>query len=347
MRPDRGKPLRTRLNFIAVAVAVVLVLSGCTAGTSGEPGAGAEKPKPSDQIAKALANVTSVHPSTGMTLLEGPVVGPDGDLYFVDVTAPPGAPKVMALDVGSLEKRTIFTDGTSAVTSAQFSPRDGRLYLTDYLGTIISMTPEGKDQKVFHSGPVNGATLHADDISFDRAGNLYVTDAAGAQEPYWKPQGRLIRIDGTTAEPTVLADRLASPNGVAFTPGFDGLWMSLNTANQIDYIQLTDDGRGVSTAHPAIHVSAGMGQIDSLAVDADGNLYVGFHNRAAIIVFDATGQQKATISIPSKEGEIMSATNIAIKPGTKDAYVTASGKGGGWIHTFTALAEGIPQSNGG
>lgn len=72
-----------------------------------------------------------------------------------------------------------------------------------------------------------------------------------------------------------------------------------------------------------------------------------FHNRAAVVVFDATGQQKATISIPSKEGEILSATNIAINPGTKDAYVTASGKGGGWIHTFTALAEGIRQSNGG
>lgn len=125
------------------------------------------------------------------------------------------------------------------------------------------------------------------------------------------------------------------------------LHSSLNTANQIDYIQLTDDSRGVRTAHPAIHVSAGMGQIDSLAVDADGNLYVGFHNQEAVVVFDATGQQTATINIPSKEGEILSATNIAIKPGTKDAYITASGKGGGWIHTLTALGEGIRQSNGG
>lgn len=329
-----------------VALAVAIALAGCTADTPAKLGT-AESSVPSYQTATALAKVTSVHQSTGMTLLEGPSLGPDGDLYFVDVTAPPGVPKLMALALDSLEKRTIFTDTNSAVTSAQFNHRDGRLYLTDYLGSIISITPEGKDPQIFFSGPVDGSPLHADDISFDQAGNLYVTDAAGAQEPYWKPHGRLVRIDGRTAEATVLADGLAAPNGIAFTPEFDGLWMSLNTANQVDYLRLSDDGRKVKTSHPAIHVSAGAGQIDSLAVDADGNLYVGFHNRAAIEVFDASGQKVSTISIPSHDEEISSATNIAIAPGTNEGYATASGKGGGWIYTFEALAEGIRQSNGG
>ncbi|XAS69974.1 SMP-30/gluconolactonase/LRE family protein [Micrococcaceae bacterium Sec5.1] len=342
MKRSRGQ--RSNASVVPAAVAITLALSGCTAAT---PSPTTEAPVPSKGTATELLQATSVHEATGMTLLEGPTLGPDGDLYIVDVTAPAGSPKVMAIDPGSREKRSVYTDDTSAFTSAQFNPLDGRLYLTDFLGSIVSITPDGKDPRVFFAGPVAGAPMNPDDISFDQAGNLYITDSTGAQDPYWKPQGRLIRIDGRTAEATVLAHGLPAPNGLAFTPGFDGLWVSHNTANRIDYIRLTEDGREVKTAHPAIHVSAGAGQIDSLAVDADGNLYVGFHNRAAIFVYDTVGEHISTISIPTEGDGLSSATNIAIAPGTTDAYVTVSGKEGGWIYRFRSLAEGIRQSNGG
>ncbi|WP_198318411.1 SMP-30/gluconolactonase/LRE family protein [Arthrobacter sp. YN] len=282
-----------------------------------------------------------------MTLLEGPTLGPNGDLYLVDVTAPPGAPKVMAIDMESREQRTIYTDDTSAFTSAQFSPLDGRLYLTDFHGSVLSVTPDGGDPRVFFSGPVAGKTMNPDDISFDEAGNLYITDTTGAQDPYWKPQGRLVQIDGHTAEATVLAHGLPAPNGLAFTPGFDGLWVSHNTANRIDYVRLSENGLEVKTAHPAIHLSAGIGQVDSLAVDADGNLYAGFHNQAAVLVYDPTGKHISTISVPSEGHRPSSATNIAIAPGTTDAYMTLSGEEGGRVYKFRALAKGIRQSNGG
>ena len=283
-----------------------------------------------------------------MTLLEGPTIGPDGHLYVVDVTAPPGAPKVLRIDVESGRISSVYTDGTSAFTSAQFSPRDGRLYLTDYIGgTIQSVTADGQDPQILFQGPVDGTPMNPDDISFDEAGNLYITDSIGAQEPYWNPQGRLVRIDARTAEASVLAGSLPAPNGIAYTPGFDGLWVSHNTANRIDYLRLEEGGTKVLTAHPAIHVDAGGSQIDSAAVDADGNLYVGLHNRAAILVYSAHGELLSTITIPSEDGGLSSATNIAIKPGTRSAYVTVSGKAGGWVYTFESLAEGIRQSNGG
>ena len=342
MKGSRGQ--RSSASVVPAAIAITLALSSCTAAA---PSSTTEAPIPSRETAIELLQATSVHEATGMTLLEGPTVGPDGDLYIVDVTAPAGSPKVMAIDPGSREKRIVYTDDTSAFTSAQFSPHDGRLYLTDFLGSILSITPDGKDPQVFFTGPVAGAPMNPDDISFDQDGNLYITDSTGAQDPYWKPQGRLVRIDGRTAEATVLAHELPAPNGLAFTPGFDGLWVSHNTANRIDYIRLSGNGREMKTAHPAIHVSAGVSQIDSLAVDADGNLYVGFHNRAAVFVYDTAGEHISTISIPSQNGGLSSATNIAIAPGTTDGYVTVSGKEGGWIYTFRSLAGGIRQSNGG
>lgn len=52
--------------------------------------------------------------------------------------------------------------------------------------------------------------------------------------------------------------------------------------------------------------------------------------------------------VPSKAAEgLESATNVAITPGGKTAYMTVSGPDGGYVYRFTALADGIRQSNGG
>ncbi|MUK03075.1 SMP-30/gluconolactonase/LRE family protein [Vibrio cholerae] len=333
----------------------VLVLSGLLTGCTATPEEPQAEPDASaaagttTRTAERLMQVTDVHEGTGMTLLEGPTFGPDGALYVVDVTAPPGAGKVLRIDVDTQDVKTVYTDETGVLTSAQFSPSDGRLYVTDFLsGSIRSMTADGQDVRDEFAGEVGGTPMQPDDISFDEDGNLYITDAAGARNPYWDASGRLIRIDVITGSATVLAEELESPNGIGFTPDDSALWISLNTGNRIDHLTLSEDGTEVSTAFPAIYASAGMGQLDSIAVDADGNLYVGLHSRPEILVYDTTGHLLTTISVPGgDEAGLSSATNVAIKPGTTEAYATISGDAGGFIYSFDAFAEGIRQSNGG
>ncbi|WP_306866116.1 SMP-30/gluconolactonase/LRE family protein [Arthrobacter bambusae] len=206
--------------------------------------------------------------------------------------------------------------------------------------TAARSAPRRRDRPLHTTRPISGAGWTRAEAA------CYVTDAAGSQDPYWKPTGRLVRIDRDTAEGIVLAGDLPAPNAIAFTAAYDGLGVSHNTGNQIDYLSLSADGRKVQTAHPAVHVSAGVGQVDSLAVDAAGNTYVGLHNRATVLVYRPDGELTATIAAPGKDG-VSSATNIAIRPGTTEGYMTVSGKDGGFIYGFTALADGVRQSNGG
>jgi lactonase len=274
----------------AAALLLTVTLAGC--GTTSPPTeAASNKDKTSVREVERVMQVTSVHQATGMTLLEGPTFGPDGNLYVVDITAPPGAGKVLRVNLDTETVSTVYTDDRSALTSAQFNPQNGRLYVTDFLsGAVRSMTSGGEDVQDVFAGPIDGTPMQPDDISFDPAGNLFITDASSARAPYWDATGRLVRIDGTTSQAAVLADNLGSPNGIGFSPDNDSLWVSLNTGNRVDHLTLAKDGRKIATAHPAIYASAGAAQVDSIAVDAECNLYVVLHNRPAVLVYDVNGQ---------------------------------------------------------
>ncbi|MFI5918135.1 SMP-30/gluconolactonase/LRE family protein [Streptomyces anulatus] len=332
-------------SFSALATIGVLFLTGCGTQSGGPRGEAASDFGDRTIRAQKVMQLTQVHGETGMTLLEGPVFGADGGLFVVDVTAPEGKPKVMRVDVARKTSRAVHTDGRGAYTSAQFSPYDGRLYLSDFAhGEVVSLAPGGGDVRTFFSGEIDGARMNPDDIAFDREGNLYVSDSRGLSEG--KAHGRVVRIDREGGGATVLAEDLAAPNGVSFDADYRGLWFSELTENRISYLRLDGQG-GVTSRHTAIRVDGGLAQTDSIAVDADGNLYQGLHGRAAMAVYDRHGERLATVELPSRAEGLESATNVAITPGGTKAYMTVSGPAGGYLYSFDALAEGIRQSNGG
>lgn len=323
----------------------ILSLAGCSTAT-GDTVDG-DSDSVSDKVIRAseVMRLTDVHERTGMTLLEGPTFDANGALFVVDVTAPPGEPKVLQVDVDDKSAQPVHTDDRGAYTSAQFSPHDGRLYLTDFAhGEIVSLAPDGSDPRIFFSGNVDGTQMNPDDIAFDEQGHLYISDSRGLAEG--EAQGRVIRIDRDGRTPLVLVDGLAAPNGISFDEDYRGLWFSELTENRISYLRLGEDGN-VLSRHTAVRVDGGIAQTDSIAVDADGNLYQGLHGRPAMAVYSKTGEHLATVEIPGGAEGLESATNVAITPGGTTAYMTVSGPSGGYLYTFDALAEGIRQSNGG
>ncbi|MER6347658.1 SMP-30/gluconolactonase/LRE family protein [Streptomyces sp. NPDC001595] len=342
----RRLPIRPLALSAVLAAIGTLALAGCGTDTGDRrdpaaPPAGTVRHIPAHKVMQ----LTEVHEETGMTLLEGPTFDEDGRLLVVDVTAPEGEPKVIRVDLAKRTARAIHTDGRGAYTSAQFSPYDGRLYLTDFAhGEIVSLAPDGGDPRTFFTGEVEGAPMNPDDLAFDEDGHLYISDSRGLTEG--EEHGRVVRVDRTGEKATVLARELAAPNGISFDADHRGLWISELTQNRISYLRIDDRG-AVTSRHTAIRVDAGIAQTDSIAVDADGNLYQALHGRPAMGVYDRNGERLATVELRGRAEGLESATNVAITPGGTKAYMTVSGPAGGYLYTFDALAEGTRQSNGG
>ncbi|MFJ8949102.1 SMP-30/gluconolactonase/LRE family protein [Streptomyces sp. NPDC102381] len=336
-------------TLVGLAAVGLLALTACgTQTATSSSGSGPASSSEGRTIrATQVSHVTDVHEATGMTLLEGPVLAKDDELYLVDVTAPPGDPKLLSVDLKTGKHKGVYTDKTGAYTSAQISPHDGRVYLTEYQsGDIISLAKDGSDPHTFFSGKVDGSTMNPDDIAFDDDGNLYVSDLHGMKTG--EAEGRIVRIDRDGKKSTVLADKLAHPNGVMFDPEQKGLWISELAKDTISYLLLDADKTAVTNRHEAIHVDGGLAQTDSIAVDAKGNLYQALHGRPAMAVFSKYGERLGTVEVPAKEAEgLQSATNVSIARGGTDAYMTVSGPKGGYVYKFSALAKGIRLSNGG
>ncbi|WP_211116801.1 SMP-30/gluconolactonase/LRE family protein [Glycomyces buryatensis] len=330
------------------ALLVPLVAAGCVAGPAPAP-APAEQDREGvgHQTADELIRVTEPHVLSGGTLLEGPVFDDEGRLFLVDVMAPPGEPKVLRVDVGEETVEAIYTDEASVFTSAQISPADGRLYLTDGLGgSVQSMLLDGTDPRTLFSGDIDGTAMLPDDLAFDPEGNLYISDIRGVEGPGWETLGRVVRVSAE-GDATVLASDLASPNGISFDEDYAGLWVAQYYANRIDYFALDETRTEVTAAYPGMYVDGGKARVDSTAVDADGNVYQGFHLKPEIHVYSPKGDLLAVIAVPEDAPDLDTATNIAIEPGTTDGVITVSGPDGGYLYTFEALAEGTRQSNGG
>jgi len=176
---------------------------------------------------------------------------------------------------------------------------------------------------------------------FSSDGDLYFTDMTG--EPT-HPTGRVFRR--TPAGDLVLvADNLAFPNGISLTADDARLWISEHLAHRVLTIGLDAEGNTAQRPFGAdIGVTAntrGPGRPDSSAVDVDGNLYQAFWPGGRVVVFDPEGAVIRVVRLPRADRDAFhGTTNIVIRPGTRDAFVTAGGPGGAMLFRFRAVADG-------
>jgi len=272
---------------------------------------------------------------TGVNL-EGPSFDREGNLFVTSVRHGKVFKITPEKQIALIfENKAVKVDGSAI-------HRDGRLFIACLTGELVAMNTDGSHVVIMRPS-LAGKPLAMNDLVFDSRGNLFVTDFIGNVSD---PAGGLYYLssqDYSSVRP--ILGNLWSPNGVSLSPDGRVIWVAETARNTVLRAEFLRDGLTFNpmagVCYP-FHSTGGPGGPDSNKVDEDGNLYQAIIFQGRIVVLNPFGIPIANVVVPGREkGNYLRTTNLAIKPGTKEGYICASGEGGAWIFKFEALSNGL------
>ncbi len=198
------------------------------------------------------------------------------------------------------EEITKFVDSASNPNLKQTNGlviyKDGSIFACDYgLGAILRINSDGISE-IFISGYEGNRFNRPNDLAFDDKGNLYFTDPKSYGKD--KLDGRIFKSSIESKELILLEDSLAFPNGIAFSPDGNKLFVCESAKNRILKFDVND---GDSLSNKAVFAELPGGDPDGIAFDIEGNLYVAHFGGGAIYVFSPNGIIKEKIITPGKK----------------------------------------------
>ena len=183
-----------------------------------------------------------------------------------------------------------------------------RVTRTEYDGSLTVLAAR------FQSARLNSPN----DIVCASDGSIWFTDPPFGIQGHWEgapaspelPQG-VYRIDGATGELQRVIDDLAGPNGLAFSPDEQQLYVIESRAVPHRLIWAYDVAGGGKLMNKRVLVdAAGPGALDGMAVDVQGRLWCGFGSDGSsgadavkldgVRVFDPNGRAIAHIHLPER-----------------------------------------------
>ncbi len=170
----------------------------------------------------------------------------------------------------------------------------GNLWACDFgAGAILRISPEGKSTVA--AAGYRGKSFHRpNDLAFAPNGDLYFTDP-NRYDPKL-PDGRIFRLraDGSVH---LMADSLAFPNGIAFSPDGSSLYVCESARHRVLRFPWRKDTLG----DPEEFVELPGGDPDGINFDAEGNLYVAHFGGGAVYVISPEGNILRKIPAPGKK----------------------------------------------
>ena len=250
----------------------------------------------------------------------------------------------MDLETKAIEN--LYGNADSVFSSVQFSPHNGEMFVCDYeTGKVHRVDLAARKLVTTFDGVIDGYQMKTDDIAFDKNGFMYLSDENGTLN---KPVSKIVRLDQDGGNPVVVYEGLAGANGIAFSTDYRGLWVSEYRRSVINYVTLNEASDSAADVQVGMYVGAGRGALDSITLDSEGNVYQSVFDGGRVMIYPNKSKLLGVFSLnddfPKPQ---MLSTNVAIKRGSTDAYITVGGENGGYIYHFKALAPGGEQSNGG
>ena len=284
--------------------------------------------------------------ATGLQFPEGPVALSDGSVLLVEIArgslsrvTSDGRIHVVAQLGGGPNGAAIGPDGAVVVCNnggfAWHTESDGCHrpigQALDYSGGRIERVDltTGRSERLYES--VDGLALRGpNDLVFDAHGGFYFTDLGKVRAAEMDRGGLFYgRPDGSAV--SAVARPVMTPNGIALSPDGNTLYCAETEGARVWAFDITGPGQVRKDGWPSPHggrmiVAAPGGhyqRIDSMAVDAFGNISVATLNHGGISVFSPDGCTTSHVPLPDRF-----TTNLYF--GGRDrrtAYVTLSGSG--------------------
>ena len=281
--------------------------------------------------------------ASGLRFPEGPIALPQGDVLVVEIergtlsrVGPDGTVSVVAVLGGGPNGAAIGPDGLCYVCN-----NGGFKWHHDADGMRPIGQPDGYDGGRIER--VNLETGHSEvlyraigerglrgpnDIVFDRQGGFWFTDAGKARDRDMDRGGiYYAKTDGSSIAEVVYP--MFAPNGIALSANEDKLYVSETHTGRLWWFELDEPGRFRGQPFPSPNGGTlmaglpGLQMMDSLAVDAAGNVCVAILFNGGIAVISPAGDLVRHVALPD-----VFTTNICFGgAGLKTAYVTLSQSG--------------------
>lgn len=268
--------------------------------------------------------------ASGFDTLEGPAFDRNGNLFFVDWER--HAIYRRSPD-GKIEE---FYNTGGVPAGLAFHP-DGSLWVADEgddIHGLLRITQDG-DATLIVSDYEGKALNGANDLIFDKAGNVYFSDPWRSNAE--NPVGGFYRytVDGVLQQ---IDTGLAFPNGVALTHDGQFVILAETYRNRILRYRIGSDGSiGPREVWAETTLPAGG---DGMAMAENGNLYVAHHGGSSVDIFDPAGKQVGSIAVPGAQ-----VTNCAFG-GSKRTTLVITECATGSIYAIDLDVGGLPLHDG-
>lgn len=283
--------------------------------------------------------------STGLEFPEGPVALPDGDILVTEIKAgrltrisPTGEKRVFAVTGGGPNGAAIGPDGWIYVTNNggfewyQRPLPDGSMGLfpgdqpADYTGgSIQRVSPDGIVVETLYTH-CDGIPLKGpNDLVFDAEGNFYFTDLGNARARdrartgvyYASPDGRFLKE---------ILFPMEQPNGIGLSPDAKVLYVAETPTARVWACELAGPGQ-IARRYVLAQVPGApplnLAYLDSLCVDAEGNVLVATIVRGGITIISPDGSRLEH----TPTGDPLTTNCCFGGPDLRTLYVTLSATG--------------------